>query len=142
MIITVLKTTFKKAKPKEIIYRSYKYFDRNKFRDDLRRKLGTSAYNCGNYRNFEIDFLEVLNVHAPLKKKVIRANEVPYMTKILRKAISNRPRLENRCYRNKTEESKMADKKQNNYCSRLYKKEREKFYINLDTKNITDNKRF
>ena len=36
MIVTVLKTTFKKAKPKGIFYRSYKYFDKNKFRDDLR----------------------------------------------------------------------------------------------------------
>ena len=62
MIVTVLMTTFKKAKPKGIIYRSYKYFDKNKFRDDLRRILRTSAYN---YSNFETDFLEVLNVHAP-----------------------------------------------------------------------------
>ena len=29
---TVLKTTFKKSKPREIIYRSYKHFDESKFK--------------------------------------------------------------------------------------------------------------
>ena len=61
-----------------------------------------------------------------------RATEVPYMTKTLRKAIANRSRLENRYYCLKTEESKICYKKQKNYCSRLYKKERKKFYENLD----------
>ena len=39
------------------------------------------------YETFEEEFLKVLNKHAPLKKKFIRANHVLYMTKILRKAI-------------------------------------------------------
>ena len=29
-----------------------------------------------------------------------------------------------------------------NFCSRLYKKERKKYYANLDIRNITDNKKF
>ena len=81
-------------------------------------------------------------MHAPVKKKVVRANEAPYMTKALRKAIANRFRLENQYYRKKTDDSKMYYIKQRNFCSRLYKKERKKFYANLDTKNVTDNKRF
>ena len=78
----------------------------------------------------------------PYKKRVIRANEVPYMTKALRKAIATRSRLENRYYRDKTDVSNRAYKKQKNYCSKLYKKERKKYYANLDVNNITDNKRF
>ena len=35
MIVTVLKTSFKKSKPRIITYRRYKTFDRNDFRDDL-----------------------------------------------------------------------------------------------------------
>ena len=62
----------------------------------------------------------------PLKKIVIRANEVPYMTKALRKDIATRSRLENRYYHNKTANSKTAYKKQKNYVSRLYKKRKEK----------------
>ena len=142
LILTVLKTTFKKAKPKEKIYRCYKQFDEIKFKNDLIQKLYQESISCDNYKEFESKFLEVLNVHAPLKRRIIRANEVPYMTKALRKAIANRSRLENRFYRDKTDESKKAYKKQKNYCSKLYKKERKRYYANLDVRNITDNKKF
>ena len=64
------------------------------------------------------------------------------MTKILRKAIANRSRLENIFYRYKTDESKRAYKKQKNYCSMLYKKARKNFYINLDIQSVTDSNRF
>ena len=84
----------------------------------------------------------MLNAHAPLKKKVVRANEVPYMTKALRKAIATRSRLENRYHKNKSGESLRAYKKQKNFCSRLYKNERKKYYTNLDVKKVTDNKKF
>ena len=33
-------------------------------------------------------------------------------------------------------------RKRENYCSRLYKKERKKYYAKLDLKNITDNNKF
>ena len=89
MIITVLKTTFKKARTKEVIYRSNKNFDNYVFRKDLRHSLA----ECGNYNKFERCFLEVLNAHAPIRKRLVRANEVPYMTKALGKAIANRSRL-------------------------------------------------
>ena len=79
-------------------------------------------------------FLEVLNEHAPLKKKIVRAIVVPYMTKALRKAIANRSRLENRYYKTKSCECLRAYNKQKNYCSRLYKKERKRYYNNLDVK--------
>ena len=138
MIITVLKTTFKKTKPKEIFYRCYKKFDRDVFRN----QLGTNLANCKNYSQYKIRFLEVLNTHAPLKKKVVRANEVPYMTKTLRKAIATRSRLENRYHKDKTGESLRNYRKQKNFCSRLYKKERKKYYSSLDVKKVTDNKKF
>ena len=111
MIITVLKTTFKKAKPKEIIYRSYKNFDKCVFKNDLKHKV----LNCENYTEFESRFLEVLNRHAPLKKRLVRANEVPYMTKALRKAIANRSRFESQYYKNKSTENLIAYRKQKNF---------------------------
>ena len=64
------------------------------------------------------------------------------MTKTLRKAIADRSRLENRYYKSKTGESLRAYKKQNNFCSKLYKKERKKYYTNLDINKITDCKKF
>ena len=64
------------------------------------------------------------------------------MTKALRKAIANRSRLENRYYKTKSDENLRAYKKQKNFCSRLYKKERKKYYTNLDVKKVTDSKTF
>ena len=83
--------------------------------------------------------IKVLNKHAPLNKKFIRANHVPYMTKNLRKAIMKRSQLENKYIRNYTVENMNKYKKHKNFCSKLYKKERKKFYSQLD---ITDNKLF
>ena len=49
------------------------------------------------------NILEVLYKYAPLMKIVVHPNEVPYVTKSLRKAIATRSRLENKYYKNKTE---------------------------------------
>ena len=138
MIVTVLKTTFKKAKPREILYRSYKNYDDSAFKEDLKCKL----VDCNNYTEYEKRFVEVVNTHAPIKKRLVRANEVPYMTKALRKAIANRSRLEHQYYKYKTAESLKMYKQQKNFCSRLYKKERKKYYENLDVKKVTDSKKF
>ena len=138
MILTVLKTTYKKGKPKEIVYRSFKNYDKNV----VSIKLSDKLIDCHNYNEFKDGCLQILYTHAPLKKRLVRANEVPYMTKTLRKAIANRSRLENQYYKNKSGESLRAYKKQKNFCSRLYKKERKRYYTNLDSKGITDSKKF
>ena len=95
-----------------------------------------------NYDGFEKEFLKVLNNHAPLKKKFIRANHVPYMTKALHKAIMKRSQLESKYYRDSTVENGNKYEKQKSFCSKLYKKEKKKFYSNLDIKNVTDNRLF
>ena len=64
------------------------------------------------------------------------------MTKALRKAIMKRSELESKCAKNKTNENLKSYKKQRNFCSKLYKKERKKYYEMLDLKNVTDNKEF
>ena len=76
------------------------------------------------------------------RKKILRANHKAYMAKNLRKAMMKRSELETKFYRTKNPVDQVAYKKQKNFVSRLYKRERRKFYNNLDTHNITDNKRF
>ena len=63
------------------------------------------------------------------------------MTRNLGKAIANRARLENQYYKYKTTGSLRAYKKHKTFCSRLYKKERKRYY-NLDVKKITDSRNF
>ena len=94
------------------------------------------------YRQFELVFLTVLDKHAPIKTRKVRANEVPYMTKALRRAIANRSRLENKYYKRKTPESLATYKKHKNYCSWLYKRERKRFNCKLDANSVTDSKLF
>ena len=80
-----------------------------------------SANRIYKYKTFEEIFLMVLNKHAPLKKKTIRGNNVPYMTKTLRKAIMRRSKLQTKYFKNGTVENLKTFTKQKNYCSRLYK---------------------
>ena len=138
MILTVLKSTFPKVEPKQINYRKFRNFDLNSFNNEVNAKMESIK----EYETFEEEFLKVSNKHAPLKKKFIRANYVPYMTKDLRKAIMKRSQLESKYIKQPTIENMNNYKKHKNFCSKLYKKERQKFYSQLDIKNVTDNKLF
>ena len=62
------------------------------------------------------------------------------MTKSVRGAIMKRSELENKYYRYKTQESGVAYKKQKNYTKRLIRKEKKKYFANLNLNNYTDNK--
>ena len=119
MVITVMKTRYPKAKPRHIFCRNYKLFDKVTFNDHL-----------------------LWYLQATPAEHIHFCNEVPYMTKPLRKAIMTRSRLENKYLKTKLFSDKDMFKKQRNYCNRLYKRERKRFYKNIDLKNITDNKKF
>ena len=140
MIVTVMKTTVPKDTPKIIQYRDYKNFIENAFRVELRKSLQKQIIT--DYSTFEGIFLEILNKHAPLKKKIFRANHKPYMTKTLRKAIMRRSALENKYYRVKSIETYKAYKKQKNYTNKLMIKEKKKYFNSLHINNYTDNKKF
>ena len=71
--------------------------------------------------------MRLLDHHAPLKKEVLRANNAPYITKELRKAIMKRSQLEKIYLKTLSEKSLKAYRKRKNYVSRLYKKEKNIF---------------
>ena len=74
MVLTVIKMSFKKHSPIERHYRDYKYFDQARFKNNLNEKL---SEGISNYESFETTFIEVLNKHVPLRKKLLRANHAP-----------------------------------------------------------------
>ena len=80
MVVNVLKNTFHRSAPKELVYRGYKNFDRVNFKRELVDKLNQQINEC---KHFEQTFLEILNIQAPIKKKLLRANYVSYMTRHL-----------------------------------------------------------
>ena len=64
------------------------------------------------------------------------------MTKALRKAIMRRSALKNKFYKTGSPDIGKAYKTQRNYTKRLLKREKKKYFHNLDTKKYTDNKKF
>ena len=72
LALTILKTSIFKNKPREIQYRNYKYFNSRKFNRDLKEEF--SREYVDSCSKFDEIFLKVLNRHAPLKKKMLRAN--------------------------------------------------------------------
>ena len=96
MVVTVLETTFPKQGPTIINYRNYKNFNEIAFRNDLQEELGRIEPSDLNYSSFETTFDKVLDKHAPVKKKHVRANDKPLMTRALCKVGMLRSRLRNR----------------------------------------------
>ena len=92
----MLKTIFKKEESKKVTYRNYNQFQRETFEKDLT----SSLRNCnGEYKNYEQNFIKVLNTHAPKKVKILIGNHKPHYNKDLRKAIMKRSRLKNKANR-------------------------------------------
>ena len=118
-----MKMSFKKHSPIERHYRDYKYFDRTRFKNNLNEQLSESI---SNDESFETTFIEVMNRHAPLRKKFPRANHAPYITKTLRKAIMRRSQLETKYFKTKTQTNLKLYKKHKDFCSKLYKREKRK----------------
>ena len=78
---TVLKQYFPKLKPKVVNYRDYRKFRNEEFRAQLDNEILKHDINNMEYQPFLNIFLEVLNKHAPMKQKYLRANQRRFMTK-------------------------------------------------------------
>ena len=128
MTVTVMKKYFKKREPITIIYRDYKSFDGVKFRDELKKELIKAQVITID--DFISIFKEVLERHAPTKKRVIRGNQAPFMNKTLSKAFMTRARLRNKYYKNNTPENKHAYTKHKNFCINLLERERKNITMN------------
>ena len=94
------------------------------------------------YQHFLNIFIEILNKHAPMKIKYLRANQGKFMTKDLLKAIMKRSRLRNKFLRDRTEMSRKEYKKQRNFCVNLLKKAKKDHFANLDVNSVLDNRKF
>ena len=141
MIITMMKGKFKKKDPKIINFRCYKNFDDNLFRDELINAL-RNTHDDMDYDYFKSTFVAILNKHAPRKKKFVRGNNAPFMNKTLSQAFMHRSKLKNKYNKFPTKQNKMSYSKQRNYCVSLLKKEKRKYYNNLNPKIFKDNKTF
>ena len=136
MVVTSFKCKLEKRAPKVVSYRDYKHFDSSLFRQDLNRELPGVI----DWADFEEKTLNVINQHAPNKKKTLRANHKPYITKELRKAIMDKTRLAKRRFNSEDDMRKF--KRQKNFVDRESKRAMRAFYDNLDIRELQDNKVF
>ena len=88
LISTFSKLDSFKGTPQIEIYRSYKSFNIDNFKSILNQKL--KKLSSTTYDDFEETLLSLLNKHARLKKKLLRHNNSPFLTKELRKEIMKR----------------------------------------------------
>ena len=106
MVITVLKFFYKKQKPKIIHYRNYKTFNANLFKEELNNDLLSIDINNAELVGFTNTVLSILDKHAPIKRKCIRANNSAFLTKELRAAIMQRSKLRQNFLKERTNDSK------------------------------------
>ena len=70
-------------------------------------------------RTFKETVFNIFNKYAPIKKKYVRANEAPFMTKELPKAIMKRSRLRNKFLKERAETNQKNFKVQRSFCKKL-----------------------
>ena len=124
MILTVMKKSFQKYKPRITKFRDYGHFQNNAFREDLLPEL--LNFNIEISDEGFTEFFETcnkhLNYHAPCKQKYVRDDHLPSMNKILSKEIMKRTCLRNQFLKDRNKENKSRYSKQRNYCVSLIRK--------------------
>ena len=144
LLMTVIIKSFKKFQPRIINYGPHKNFSYEKSKFYLLNELIKEDFINNVLKRFAMNAISmnVLNKHAPRKKKIVRGNQMPFMTKDFPKEIIKKSRLRNRFLKNKSLENRMLYKQQRNYCVSLLKKTKIRYYANLKEKKILDNKQF
>ena len=100
--------------------RDYSSFQMEMFRADLDQNLKfTTSFE---YSDFQSTFTRVLHNNAPIKKKILRFNNSPFMTKTLRKSIMHRSKLKNIYNKKWTNDNWANYKKQRDFCVNLMHK--------------------
>ena len=85
---------------------------------------------------------DAIQRHAPIKKRYVPVNQVPFINKKINKEIMKRSRLRNKFLNTKSDINRKAYNKQRNLCVNLIRSEKKNFFSNVNTSDIIDNKTF
>ena len=143
IIFTMLRKQIKRLTPVEISYRCYTNFNEQSFLSELDQGLSNIDFSLdtNTFPHFIREFEHILDKHAPMKNKLIRGNNAPYVTKELRKEIRYRSRLKNIARKERTTNSKIAFKKQRNKCTKIRRDNIRSYFENVTNKG-TNSKQF
>ena len=94
LIATVLKTTYERFPPKLLTYQSYKHSWNGSFKN----KFESEAYaiQSGYIGSLKTAIIKSLNAVAHFRKRIVRGNNKPRLTSLIRKEIITRSRLKNK----------------------------------------------
>ena len=144
MTVSVLKMCFRNFPTRIISSRKFSNYHNANFINSLTEIV----FERGNTESFVKDpdcfykvGTEVLNQHAPRKKKKVRGHNKRFMNKMLSKVIMQKTKLRNKFLKDPSAENKFSYNKQRNWCVSLLRKEKKKYFANLNEKDITDNKK-
>ena len=105
-----------------VSYRSYKHFNEQHFRNEIE----STPFHAGECLDpedqchfFRTLFNEVLEKHAPVKTKVIRRKQNPFMNSEWKRALFRKHQLYNKYWRCKTQSNWSNYRKQRNLCQKL-----------------------
>ena len=79
LTVTILKTSYKKQTPTVISYRDYKNYSPSLFRAEFDNFIYFYGIYSISNDEFVNMYIHILNTHAPIKRKYIRANENPFI---------------------------------------------------------------
>ena len=126
-----------------VTYRDYKRFDNQVFNLRVRDTLDSIPIIVQkDFSLFNSTVKHILNKQAPLKQKYPRANDAPFTSKNLRKAIIKRSRLKKGLNRNRKDENWLSYKTKRNLCVKILRQNNKSYYAKIDTKAVYDKKRF
>ena len=145
LVLTALRSYYKKLPPKNILYRNVERFEKTTFFVDFDSRLIQSELykNCQEpYNKLTQIFSDVLDYHAPVKQKVVRGNQAPFMTKDLSKAIMMKAKIKNQYVKWASRENCLAFKKAKNKCTSINKKAKKDYFKEATKYGVMTNKEF
>ena len=116
--------------PIKKIYRNFKYFDEKAFIMDIESHL--TSNNFIDFQSFYNMILTTLNTHAPLKEKLIRGNNKPFINKEIRKEVMKRTRLKNKAIKTGLNADMLQYKIQRNYVTSLVRKSKTNYFKTIE----------
>lgn len=120
------KITFEKQPPRKVFYRTYKHFNEKDYSRDL-SYIPISVVDIFDDTDdktwaYEILLTEIIDEHAPIKKRTLRKHTAPFMNSELRKAIHKKSMLRNRYYKSRNSKNWDSYKKQRNVVNYIRRK--------------------
>ena len=126
----MLKIKYIKLPPVTIRYRQYKNFNNEQFLAELQFCIVNNV--IASYKDFENIFTNILDKHAPLKAKLLRANNRPHITKNLRVAIMKRSKLKNIANKSSNPNDMANYRRQRNLVVNMNRKAKKSYFNSID----------